>query len=93
VKDLPPVFEFALEVGAVAAAITGVLVLVERLWKPISKFLQREINGPVEEKIIDLTDKLDQHTEYVRYHLGPNGNAPAVHVRVQKIEGIVDAEV
>ena len=90
-NGIHPVVLLLLQVGAVAAAITGIIAAVEKLWSPISKFLQRAINEPVEQKIIDLTDKLDKHTEYVKYHLGPNGDAPAVHARVQKIEEIVDA--
>lgn len=92
-NDVHPIVLLLIQVGAVAAAITGVIVLIEKLWSPISNFLQRSINEPVERKIIDLTDKLDRHTEYVQYHLGPNGGAPSVHSRVQRIEEIVDAEV
>jgi hypothetical protein len=88
-----PAVLFIIQAGAVAAAVTGILVLIEKLWSPVSNFLQRQINEPVEQKIIDLTDKLDKHTEYVQYHLGPNGGAPSVHSRVQRIEEIVDAEV
>lgn len=90
-KELHPVVVFVVQLGALAAAVTGIIVLIEKLWSPISKFLQRQINEPVEQKIIDLTDKLDKHTEYVQYHLGPNGGAPSVHSRVKKIEEIVDA--
>ena len=90
-SNVHPLVLLVLQVGAVAAAITGILAAIEKLWSPLSKFLQRQINEPVEQKIIDLTDKLDKHTEYVQYHLGPNGGAPSVHSRVKKIEEIVDA--
>lgn len=75
-----------LNVAAVCVAVTAMLVLIEKIWKPLSRFLQREINEPVERQIIDLTDKLDEHTAYVRYHLGPNGDAPAVHHRLSRVE-------
>ena len=81
--EMHPAVLFVLQVGAVATALTALLVAIEKLGSPIKRMLERVLTEPV-------IDKLEEHEEYVRYHLGPNGTTEPLHARINNLEQTVE---
>lgn len=42
-------------------------------------------------EVNDVKADLKEHRQYTRYHLGPNGESPKLHDRVERIERRIDA--
>lgn len=82
-SNMHPAVAFVLQVGAVATAITALLVAVEKIGSPLKRMLERVLTEPV-------IDKLEEHEQYVRYHLGPNGVAQPLHSRIGDLEETVE---
>lgn len=89
----------AISFGMVIGGFSASMLAIAR--SPIGKFAIRSIkreggemmltaakeaNGPLEEKVQQLSGKVQALDDYARYHLGPNGSAPALHVRIDALE-------
>lgn len=81
--DVHPLVLLVLQVGMVATALTALFALIEKVWSPLRRLLERSLTEP-------LLDKIEQHEEYVRYHLGPNGTTSPLHTRIGNLESTVD---
>lgn len=60
------------------------------LWKrlvvqPITEWAEGLANKAIE----PINQRMDDHIEYVRYHLGPNGTTEPVHARLSAMEAAV----
>jgi hypothetical protein len=51
---------------------------------PIGRWLDRRH----EESLGPLVLSFEEHTEYVRYHLGPNGTTRPIHERIRRLEEV-----
>lgn len=78
---------------AFGASIVGFLGLIEKWGKPFSKWFQKNITKDVNLQMENICKTLEasskafeDHTTYVRHHLGPNGTTPPVYVRLQNLE-------
>ena len=78
---------------AFGASIVGFLGLIEKWGKPFSKWFQKNITKDVNLQMENISKTLEDasrafedHTTYVRHHLGPNGTTPPVYVRLQNLE-------
>jgi hypothetical protein len=83
-NNLHPVVMVIIQVGAIATALTALFVLSERLWSPTKRWLERILTDPV-------IERMDEHQDYVRHHLGPNGDTPPIHQRLTHLEKTVDS--
>ncbi len=83
-NNLHPVVLIVIQVGAVATAVTAMFVLIERIWSPTKRWLERILTEPV-------ISRIDEHETYVKHHLGPNGDTPAIHTRLAQLEKTVDS--
>lgn len=93
-KDVPPIIALLIMAGAIAGSLTAIFVFVERTWQPVKGWLQDALTTPLVNKLDDLEDRWRTHEDYVRYHLGPNGDATPVHARLQRVEeGIEKVQV
>ena len=81
-SNLHPLVVVIIQIGAVATAITALFIMIERIWSPIKNWLERILTQPV-------LDRIDEHEQYVKYHLGPNGDNPAIHERLKDLESTV----
>jgi hypothetical protein len=81
--DMHPAVLLIIQVGAIATALTALFVAVEKLWSPLKRMLERVLTEPV-------IQKLEEHEQYVRYHLGPNGVAQPLHSRIGDLEETVE---
>ena len=81
--NLHPAVVLIIQVGAIATALTALFVAIEKLWSPLKRMLERVLTEPV-------IEKLDEHEQYVRYHLGPNGVAQPLHSRIGDLEETVE---
>lgn len=79
-----PVVVVVIQVGAVATAITALFVLIERVGSPVKRWLERILTEPI-------IDRIDEHERYVKHHLGPNGDTPAIHERLRDLETTVNS--
>lgn len=75
----PPVRWFRRQLGeSVSEWLTKVIeAVVERLLAPVIG------------KLDDLSERFETHREYVKYHLGPNGDTKPVHQRLCDVEEAV----
>lgn len=95
-------------IGATTVILGGITAIVTRrpfkwLWRTVVSdpfghwFHQRSIeaNKPLIAAIEENREALEQHREYVQYHLGPNGETRPIHVRLQHLElaSVRDAEI
>lgn len=78
---------------AFGASIVGFLGLIEKWGKPFSKWFQKNITKDVNDQMQNICDTLhntakglNDHSTYVRHHLGPNGTTPPIYVRLQNLE-------
>lgn len=85
----PTILEAALTFGAVCGVLVGFFTVLEK----ITGFAGRWLASAVEtgtrglrEDVNDLKADLKEHKTYTKYHLGPNGEAPKLHHRVESIE-------
>lgn len=81
--NLHPAVVLIIQVGAIATALTALFVAIEKLWSPLKRLLERVLTEPV-------IEKLDEHEQYVRYHLGPNGVTQPLHSRIGDLEETVE---
>lgn len=81
--NLHPAVVLIIQVGAIATALTALFVAIEKLWSPLKRLLERVLTEPV-------IEKLEEHEQYVRYHLGPNGVAQPLHSRIGDLEETVE---
>jgi hypothetical protein len=79
-------FEIVLAIGASAAALTAVFVAFEKVTGATTKWLARGVSAGT----ADLRDHISDLEHLTRYHLGPNGDAPKMHERVQALAHEVD---
>lgn len=84
--EMHPVVTIIVQVGAVAAALTGITIFIERTWGPVRRWLANALTNPLLEKLDEVKEDFEAHTDYVRYHLGPNGKTVPVHVRLTLVE-------
>lgn len=78
------------QVGAWLGGLLTFLILVatavEHVFSPVAKLLTHAITGPLVVKLEELEQAFEDHTDYVQYHLGPNGGALPVHMRLTNVE-------
>jgi PAS domain S-box-containing protein len=74
-------------------AMGGALAVLEKIRKPFGNWIQKNVTSSVTESIDGLTEKLqdqgqlfDAHANYVRHHLGPNGDTPPIYQRLKNLE-------
>jgi hypothetical protein len=89
IGDLHPLVTLIIQAGAVAAALTGIAIFIERVWGPVRRWLANALTNPLIDKLDEMEERWDAHTEYVRYHLGPNGTSTPVHKRLAALEEAV----
>lgn len=94
-----------IELAGALALFGGVIVTVFTIAEKITGVGQRWLARGVEAGIADLASKVDstradvndvkadlkEHRAYTKYHLGPNGDSPRLHDRVERIERRVEA--
>lgn len=89
-----PVVSFIITIGAVAGALTGIAVFVERFWRPFRTTLQKVVTAPITDQLNARMDTLAEQVDELKlitvHHLGPNGDTPQLHVRVLELRERVD---
>ena len=82
----------SLTVGIVAISIAGVaslIVVLEKITGSLGRWFERHFKEslePTNDQITELGQQVEHADAYNRYHLGPNGLAPPIHVRLQIVE-------
>jgi hypothetical protein len=82
----------SLTVGIVAISIAGVaslIVVLEKITGGLGRWFERHFKEslhPTNEKITELGQQVEHADNYNRYHLGPNGDAMPVHMRLKVVE-------
>ena len=82
----------SLTVGIVAISIAGVaslIVVLEKITGGLGRWFERHFKEslhPTNEKITELGQQVVHADNYNRYHLGPNGDAMPVHMRLKVVE-------
>jgi hypothetical protein len=85
----------SLTVGIVAVSIAGVaslIVVLEKITGSLGRWFERHFKEslhPTNEKITELGQQVEHADSYNRYHLGPNGDAMPVHMRLKVVEAQV----
>ena len=85
----------SLTVGIVAISIAGVaslIVVLEKITGSLGRWFERHFKEslePTNEKITELGQQVVPADNYNRYHLGPNGDAMPVHMRLKVVEAQV----
>ena len=85
----------SLTVGIVAVSIAGVaslIVVLEKITGGLGRWFERHFKEslhPTNERIIELGQQVGHADAYNRYHLGPNGDAMPVHMRLKVVEAQV----
>ena len=74
--------EGSAHIVAVCAALVAIVAVIEKVFSPIGRLLRRWVTAPLEHQLAD-------HIVYVRHHLGPNGDTPAIHTRLADLEADV----
>jgi len=88
--------EIAAAFGIVCGALIGFLTLLEKLTGFGSRWLANGIEAgtrTLREDVNDLKSDFLEHRTYTKYHLGPNGDSPKLHERVEGIEESISAVV
>lgn len=94
-----------IELAGALALFGGVIVTLFTIAEKVTGIGQRWLARGVEQGIAPLAAKVDstradvndvkadlkEHRAYTRYHLGPNGESPRLHDRVERIERRVEA--
>jgi hypothetical protein len=89
-------------IGVVLGVVVGALTVFEKLTGIGQRWLARGIEAGVRSMREDLNDvraeqlevtkSLEEHKDYTRYHLGPNGKSKPVHERITDVERAVTRE-
>jgi hypothetical protein len=79
------------DIGIVAGVFTAVVTAVAVFWRtPPVCWFRRHLSESLGEWIKErVTEASSDHYEYVRYHLGPNGDTKPIHARLQDVERAV----
>ncbi len=85
-NDTHPIVAVLVQVGAAAAALTGIVIFIERIWGPMRRWLANALTNPLLEKLDEMEETWDDHTSYVKHHLGPNGTTQPLHERVEEVQ-------
>ena len=103
ITDLTTIIAFIAAVIALAVAIRKIRWL-RRLYnylftEPLGRWFRTEVaeaNKPLADTVESFQNQFaahrnefEQHRAYVAYHLGPNGETPAVHTRIGNLEEII----
>lgn len=76
-------------VGVVLAGIVAFLTAGEKASGIGQRWLARGVSAgvsPLVDRVDNLDRRVEAHSEYTRHHLGPNGDSPRLHDRVDHIE-------
>jgi hypothetical protein len=90
--ELEPIQVVSLTVGIIGGTIIGLgamFVLFEKITGSLGWWFERHLKEslePTNDRITDLGQQVEHADAYNRYHLGPNGLAPPIHVRIQIVE-------
>jgi len=88
--EFAPVIDVITALGVIVALMVGVLALLQA--PPIKRLLHRTFRDPFHKSVRGAVDDsklataFDELDTYTRYHLGPNGTAPALFSRVMAVE-------
>ncbi len=94
-EQLQSIQVVSLTVGIVAISIAGVaslIVVLEKITGGLGRWFERHFKEslhPTNEKITELGQQVVHADNYNRYHLGPNGDAMPVHMRLKVVEAQV----
>lgn len=80
------IFETAAGIGAVIACLLGGIALFEKITGLIGKWVRHNVS----EALSDTNKQLDGLEQYAHYHLGPNGTATPVFIRIKQLEQTLD---
>jgi len=93
--------EIVAALGAVVALVIAVMTLLEKVTGAGQRWVARAVedgNRPIaallevtRAEVNDVKADLKEHRNYTKYHLGPNGDSPRLHDRVERIERRIDA--
>ncbi len=90
--ELEPIQVVSLTVGIIGGTIIGLgamFVLFEKVTGSLGRWFERHFKEslePTNERISDLGKQVEHADDYNRYHLGPNGDAMPVHMRLKVVE-------
>ena len=87
-----PLIQAVLQVGIVAGSLTAIIILTERIWGPMRRWLANALTNPIVEKLDEVEQKIESHVDYVQHHLGPNGTTTPIHVRLGVVEEYIRRE-
>jgi len=76
-------------IGGVVIAMGAMFVLFEKVTGSLGRWFERHFKEslePTNERISDLAQQVEHADQYNRYHLGPNGLAQPIHMRLQDVE-------
>lgn len=83
--------QFVVDLGAAAGVFVALSAATAVLWRtPPIKWFRRVVSDSLGEWLREqVQDASAEHYEYVRYHLGPNGNTKPIHQRLTDVERAV----
>jgi len=90
--ELEPIQVASLTVGIIGGVVVGMgamFVLFEKVTGSLGRWFERHFKEslePTNDRITDLGQQVEHADQYNRYHLGPNGLAPPIHVRLKVVE-------
>jgi hypothetical protein len=74
---------------AIASLIVALFVIFEKVTGSLGRWFERRFREslePTNEQITELGQQVEHADAYNRYHLGPNGLALPIHLRLQDVE-------
>lgn len=90
-----------IDMGAVAGVFVAILTLAALTWHtPPVQWFWRQVREDREERMLaavtkgteDIRKALEEHRQYVHYHLGPNGTTKPIHRRLCDLEEATGVE-
>lgn len=93
--ELEAIQVISLTIGIVAVSIAGVaslIVVLEKITGGLGRWFERHFKEslePTNDQIAELGQQVEHADAYNRYHLGPNGNAMPIYVRLKVVEAQV----
>jgi len=90
--ELEPIQVVSLTVGIIGGTIIGLgamFVLFEKVTGSLGRWFERHFKEslePTNDQITELGQQVEHADAYNRYHLGPNGLAMPVHIRLEVVE-------
>ena len=93
--ELEPIQVISLTVGIIGGTIIGLgamFVLFEKITGSLGRWFERHFKEslhPTNERITELGKQVEYADAYNRHHLGPNGDAMPVHMRLKVVEAQV----